>query len=455
MVRRSCHHGVVGQHLAQRRFCKLDARRSRPSCTRTGGPAQQQRQKQTRDGEDRAARRVPPARSPTRLRRARLDVLRQGQAIACRAISAPTCSAPAPRLHGAPCLATPPPRTCGARSRGLRQAVGSVAAAYTEQEACRFVVAETRCVGGDQRSSPPSVSCPALLPGRSPGKCVHGPVSAAQPTFCSTARGCAGLRQRSGQPRRRRIIACSTTARRPRARQVGAAIPSRPGNLLTALGPGSRPQRRDHDCFRLHGQSFPCQPRGLGPVVALSRIDQLGARRPGRAAFWAMRASSAGVRARRLGRKAGAERPGAVARATDPHARRSRRRGRRGRGQAPVCGVPGEPRLAAGGPARSGHAYRRAQRRPRDLRHLARPGAQDHQDGRARALLFRRRQRRQSGVCQGDLRCVIGAPSLVGRSSFGGKSASMQSLLSTSCGRILRHWRLARDLSFATRSSPT
>jgi aminopeptidase N len=179
--------------------------------------------------------------------------------------------------------------------------VGSVAAAYTEQAGLPLIIAETRCVGGDQRLTLRqerfTVHDPAAKALAWQVPITYGPLSAAQPDVVlldGTTEIAAG---RCGESFKVNLgdigyyrVQYDGAMRAALAKSVAAMSQADQVNLLAdswALVEAGRSDATDF--FDLMDNLSANVSRAVWDQVirTLSRIDQLERGRPGRAAFWA------------------------------------------------------------------------------------------------------------------------------------------------------------------------
>jgi aminopeptidase N len=179
--------------------------------------------------------------------------------------------------------------------------VGSVAAAYTEQAGLPLIMAESRCVGGDQRLTLRqerfTVHDPAARALAWQVPVTYGPLSAAQPDVVlldGTTEIAAG---RCGEPFKVNLgdigyyrVQYDGAMRAALAKSVAAMSQADQVNLLAdswALVEAGRSDATDF--FDLMDNLSANVSRAVWDQVirTLSRIDHLERGRPGRAAFWA------------------------------------------------------------------------------------------------------------------------------------------------------------------------
>jgi hypothetical protein len=246
--------------------------------------------------------------------------------------------------------------------------VGSVAAAYTEQAGLPLIVAETRCVGGDQRLTLRqerfTVHDPAAKALAWQVPITYGPLSAAQPDVVlldGTTEIAAG---RCGEPFKVNLgdigyyrVQYDGAMRAALAKSVAAMSQADQVNLLAdswALVEAGRSDATEF--FDLMDTAKSAARSGTRRSAVASTSSSAEARAGG---LGPMRGQAqAGVGARRLGRKVEAERP--RLRAAHPYVGDFGDDAVVG-GQAPVAAF-WRTALAACGPA-DGCAYRRPQRR--------------------------------------------------------------------------------------------
>ena len=288
--------------------------------------------------------------------------------------------------------------------------VTGIAASFTEQDGVPLIVAETACNGDTQRLTLRQdrfVIAPATRRGR-----------------CRRATGRSRLRSGRRARRNRRRSCCCRAA--PKSRPDPAARRSRSISATSAItGSSTAPTSRaalakslarmaPEDRVNFLADSWAMVQAGraeppsylalveaigaddhravwdqvISTLTTLNRLARDRAERPALQAYARAKLRPVFDRLGWDGSGSGDDDNTSAARQPDLDARRIRRRGHSRRGEAAVRRLPAGPEIAAERVARCGHPSRRHHRRPRDLRHAAGAGAQEHRDQRTVRYYF-------------------------------------------------------------------